>query len=171
MSDCCSYSAIIRNKLYIHSGLYIYFVQNIRNLHSYMIQFHTYEIKLLASHFTPVIKRHAKFSKSISSPAHHASVICPELEQIFSKSPCRPQNCRSLPILSVIMETNISSFSFLLEVFFQQCAQQVTALYDFKQRFNIKMQPNHNANIQVCRFSILIFLNLILLHVFYDNEI
>ena len=66
----------------------------------------------------------------------------------------------------VIMETNISSFSFLLELVFQQCAQQVTTLYDFKHRFSIKMQPNHNSNIQVCRFSIIMFLNLILLHYF-----
>ena len=166
MSDCCSYSAIIRNKLYIHSGLYIYFVRNIRNLHSYMIQFHTYEIKSSASHFTPVIKRLPNSLKALV--VHHASVICPELEQIFSKSPYRPQNCHSLPILSVFMETNISSFSFLLEMVFQQCAQQVTTLNDFKHRFSIKMQRNHNANIQVCRFSIIIFLNLILLHYFIE---
>ena len=129
-----------------------------------MIQFHTYEIKSSASHFTPVIKRLPNSLKALV--VHHASVICPELEQIFSKSPYRPQNCHSLPILSVFMETNISSFSFLLEMVFQQCAQQVTTLNDFKHRFSIKMQRNHNANIQVCRFSIIIFLNLILLHYF-----
>jgi len=44
MSDCCSYSAVIRNKLYFHIGLYIYFVQNVTILHSNMIQFHKYEI-------------------------------------------------------------------------------------------------------------------------------
>jgi hypothetical protein len=47
MSDCYSYTAIIRNKLYFHSGLYIYFVQNKRILHSNMIQFHKYEINPL----------------------------------------------------------------------------------------------------------------------------
>jgi hypothetical protein len=56
MSDCYSYSAIIRNKLYIHSGLYICFVQNITILHCNMIQFHKYEIKSPASHSTVIIK-------------------------------------------------------------------------------------------------------------------
>ena len=49
MSDCYSYTAVIKNKLYFHSGLYIYFVPNIRILHSNMIQFHKYKIKSSAS--------------------------------------------------------------------------------------------------------------------------
>jgi hypothetical protein len=79
MSDCYTYSAVIRNKMYSHSGLYIYFFQNIGLLHSNMVQFHKYEIKSSASHFTPIIDT-ANFSKSIISPVHHASVICPECE-------------------------------------------------------------------------------------------
>ena len=61
-------------------------------------------------------------------------VICPELEHIFSKSQRRPQHCRSLSILSVIMETNISSIISHLEMVFQQCAQQANPLCDFKHR-------------------------------------
>jgi len=135
LCSCCefySYSAIIKNKLYYRGGLYICFVQNIRILRNNMIHFHECEIKSSASHFTLIIKRHCEFSKSINSPAHHASVIRPELEQFFSKSPCGPQNCHCRPILYVIMETKVSSFSFLLDMVFQHCAQQVNTLYDLK---------------------------------------
>jgi hypothetical protein len=57
MSDCYSYRDIIKNKLYFHRGLYIYIAQNIKILHSNMIQFHKYEIKSSACHFTLMIKR------------------------------------------------------------------------------------------------------------------
>lgn len=79
MSDCYSYSAIIRNKSYFHSGLYIYFVQNIRILHSNMIQFHKYEIKSSASHFTLIINRHCQIltSRSVSPKASIVKLTIP----------------------------------------------------------------------------------------------
>lgn len=59
---------------------------------------------------------------------------------------------------------------------FQQCAQQVNTLCDFKlgcestdsilRQYLIKMQPNRNADVQVCRFSMVIYISLIMLHYF-----
>ena len=74
MSDCYSYTAMNRNKIYFRSGLYIYFVQNRRILHSNMIQFHKYEIKSSASHFTLVIKSQCQILISRSNSLK-ASVV------------------------------------------------------------------------------------------------
>ena len=114
---------VIRNKLQFHSGLYVYFVQNIRILHSNMIQFHKYEIKSSASHFTLIINRHCQIltSRSISPKASVVQLTMPvSSAQNWNKFSANHhadlKNCHRLPILSLTTETNISSFSFLLEM-------------------------------------------------------
>jgi len=112
----------------------------------------------------------AKFFKSIISPARHASHL-PRIGTNFQQITMKISTL-SLSSHSLCNCGNKYRFVYLSsgDDLPAVCSAGESIMWlqlpMWKNRFNIRKEPNHHADTQICRFSIIIFLSLILLNNF-----